>query len=114
MASGPSTCAGPSVEDNQVFSNDVDCIGDERRCGLRLRHGSGASLIQNSTIAGESPAGNDPTNGAGGGLYNSVDDTGRSGPHDFFANNASDDRQRRPHPVNQRHRRLPCELRAPR
>jgi hypothetical protein len=89
MALSALTMRRTLVENNQAFSNDAG-TADETGGGLWLLNGIGASLIQNSTITGNS-AGNDIANGAGGGLYNASSTLVEVVHTTFLANDASDD-----------------------
>jgi hypothetical protein len=88
MAFSPLTMRRTLVEGNQAFSNDAG-TADESGGGLWLLHGTGTSLIQNSTIH-ENLAGNDAANGAGGGIYNSSSTLVEVVHTTFLANDASD------------------------
>jgi hypothetical protein len=88
MAFSALTMRRTLVEGNQAFSNDAGAA-DESGGGLWLLHGSGSSLIQNSTIT-ENSAGNDAANGRGGGLFNESTTLVEVVHTTFLANDASD------------------------
>ena len=89
MAFGALTMRRTLVADNQAFSNDAGA-SDESGGGIWLQNGIGSSLIQNSTITGNS-AGNDVANGAGGGLRSGGTALVEVVHTTFLANDASDD-----------------------
>jgi hypothetical protein len=89
MAFNALTLRRTLVADNQVFSNDAG-VSDEAGGGIWLQNGTGSSLIQNSTITGNS-AGNDAANGAGGGLRSAGTALVEVVHTTFLANDASDD-----------------------
>jgi hypothetical protein len=87
MAFGAVTLRRTLVADNQAISNDAGA-SDESGGGLWLFHGIGTSLIENSTITGNT-AGNNATSGEGGGLWNASTTLVQVVHTTFFANDAT-------------------------
>jgi hypothetical protein len=87
MALSALTLRRTLVENNHASSNNAVAT-DETGGGIWLQNGIGSSLIQNSTITGNT-AGNDAGGGAGGGLYNASNTLVEVVHTTFFANDAS-------------------------